>query len=418
MSGKNRKRRDAPALTDANGEDPPPLPAHCLIAGQLERVSGQFQQAFGRPPTHAAVAPGRVNLIGEHTDYNDGFVLPLAIEKYSVVVAARRGDGLASMRSTGFEGVAEFEVGPALCPGQPGWANYVKGAVAGCLQAGLTPGGFDALLDSAVPAGGGLSSSASIEVAMATLMEALSGRALDPLDKALLCQQAEHRFAGMPCGIMDQLVVTTGQRGSALLIDCRSGQTRAVPLDDPAVEVLIINSNVKHELVGSVYANRRAQCEAAAAALGVTSLCDATMGQLEEACARLDGSVYRRARHVISENQRTLSVAAALASHDWSAVGAGMFASHASLRDDFEVSTPELDTLVDLARQRHPDGGVIGSRMTGGGFGGCTVSLVRAEQAREVAAYVCSAYREQVGTKPTAFVTRPASGTRILLPEP
>lgn len=378
-------------------------------------VFNRFESVYGQVPTFGASAPGRVNLIGEHTDYNDGFVLPLAIELNTVVAARRRDDRRVRIMSTGVEGTAEFSLESVITPGEPAWANYVKGAVAGCLEIGLHPRGFDALLHSTVPAGGGLSSSASIEVATATLIEALVGKSIDPVKKALLCQIAEHDFAGMPCGIMDQFISTMGQAGSALLIDCRTHGTQRVPLDDPSVEVLIINSNKKHELVDGEYARCRAQCGEAARIMGVDALRDGTLGQLDAVKAELDDLTYRRARHVIRENERTQLTARALESHDWGKVGAYMFESHASLRDDFMVSTPELDLLVDLAAKRASDDGVIGSRMTGGGFGGCTVTLVRTDQAQSVTENICKSYRHQTGINATAFITRPADGASILL---
>jgi galactokinase len=381
-----------------------------------KRVLEQFRSFFGGPATHVAAAPGRVNLIGEHTDYNDGFVLPMAIERKTVIAARRRDDQRVRIMSTGVEGVAEFDIESDITPGEPAWANYVKGAIAGCMEFGLSPGGFDALIHSTVPVGGGLSSSASIEVATATLIEALTGKSIDPVQKALLCQKAEHDFAGMPCGIMDQFISTMGREGSALLIDCRSHKTKLVPMDGPDIEVLIINSNIEHELVDGEYAKRRAQCESAAQTMKIASLRDATMERLESVKTQLDDVIYRRARHVIRDNERTLITAQALESHDWKKVGANMFESHASLRDDFEVSTPELDLLVDLAAQRHPTGGVIGSRMTGGGFGGCTVTLVHADQAQDVIEFICKSYRKQTGTDAIAFTTRPAEGACILMP--
>jgi galactokinase len=205
----------------------------------ISMIYGSFERAFGHAPTHAASAPGRVNLIGEHTDYNDGFVLPMAIERKTAIAARRRADQCVRIMSTGVEGIAEFSLAPGtpgLTPGEPTWANYVKGAIAGCLELGLSPGGFDALLHSTVPTGGGLSGSATIEVATATLIEALTGKSIDPVQKALLCQKAEHDFAGMPCGIMDQFISTMGREGAALLIDCRSHETKLVPMDDPAIE--------------------------------------------------------------------------------------------------------------------------------------------------------------------------------------
>jgi galactokinase len=251
-----------------------------------------------------------------------------------------------------------------------------------------------------------------LEVATATLLEAMTGRQLAPIDKALLCQQAEQAFAGMPCGIMDQFITAMGQAGSALLIDCRGRTMQAVPLDDPAVSVLIINSNVKHELVDGAYAERRRQCERAAEALGVSALRDATMPLLHETRDQLDPVTYRRARHVISENERTTAAAEAMQQRNWSGVGRLMGESHASLRDDFEVSCAELDTLVELAEAHATSGDLLGARMTGGGFGGCTVSLVKTDAATHLGQQIATDYEQRTGQSPSVFVTRPAAGAR------
>ena len=389
------------------------------IAHQLRSTADTFAAVFGRPPTAAATAPGRVNLIGEHTDYNDGFVLPMAIERQTVIVAAPRDDRTVRLRSTAFNDEAVFELSPDPLPGEPSWSNYFRGPIKLCLDAGLTlDHGFDAMVDSTVPTGGGLSSSASLEVATATLMEVLSGKTLDPVAKALLAQKAEHDYAGVPCGIMDQFISAMGKQGAALLIDCRTHETTDVPLADPSIEVLIINSNVKHELTGGEYAQRRAECEAAARMLGVQALRDATMKQLDAAIDDLSDTEYRRARHIIGENERTLDAAAALRRGDWPEAGSLMFASHDALRDDFQVSCEELDILVELAARACPEHegrpAIIGSRMTGGGFGGCTVSLVHAEAAEAVTRFICDAYRGATGIEPTAFTTRPAAGARAL----
>lgn len=389
------------------------------ISHQLHTTANAFAAAFGRPPTAAATAPGRVNLIGEHTDYNDGFVLPMAIERQTVIVAAPREDRTIHLRSTAFDDEAVFELSPGLLPGEPSWSNYFRGPIKLCLDAGLIlDRGFDAMVDSTVPTGGGLSSSASIEVATATLMEVLSGKTLAPVDKALLAQRAEHEYAGMPCGIMDQFISAMGKQGAALLIDCRTHETTDVPMADPSIAVLIINSNVKHELTGGEYAQRRAECEAAARMLGVKALRDATMKQLDAAINDLSDTEYRRARHIIGENERTLDAAAALRRGDWPEAGALMFASHDALRDDFQVSCEELDILVELAARACPElegrPAVIGSRMTGGGFGGCTVSLVHTDAADAVTRFICDAYRGATGIEPTAFLTRPAAGARAL----
>ena len=383
---------------------------------QLRSAVTAFEKRFKAKPTVAVAAPGRVNLIGEHTDYNGGFVMPMAIDRQTVIVARPNGGNTAWVVSADFPTEASFAVGPGLARGTPSWSNYIRGAVAMMQERGVTPPGFDALLSSTVPPGGGLSSSASIEVATATLVEALAGQKIDPVDKALSCQKAEHQFAGVPCGIMDQFISTMGQAGHALLIDCRSYETTPVPLDDPSIVVLIINSNVKHELTGGEYAERRAQCEKAARTLGVELLRDATMEQLEAAKSKMDDVTYRRARHVIGENQRALDAAEAMRKRDWSAMGRLMRQSHDSLRDDFEVSTPELDRLVDLAYERHESagGGVIGSRMTGGGFGGCTVSLVRKDNVERIGAEIADAYQAAVGEAPSVFVTVPSPGARVL----
>ncbi|WP_432798944.1 galactokinase [Poriferisphaera sp. WC338] len=385
-----------------------------MIIEQVQGLTNSFEQQFGRKPTHAAIAPGRVNLIGEHTDYNDGFVLPMAIERHTIVLAAKRDDSEAHVKSTAFDDVAVFAVEPSLGKGEPSWSNYIRGAVAYSLEKGVNPGGFDALLESTVPAGGGLSSSASLEVATATLCEVLADKKLDPVEKALLCQKAEHNFAGCPCGIMDQFISALGHEGAALLIDCRSYETRQVKLDDPSVSILIINSNKSHELTGGEYAERRAQCEAGATALGVKALRDATIEQLVAAKDGLDDLTFRRAHHVITEIDRTVKAADAFDTGDYNTVGELMFASHESLSNDFQVSTPELDLLVELAKPLAKEGKLYGSRMTGGGFGGCTVTLVKTAHAEEVQKAITEVYEAKLGIKPSAFITKSAAGAREL----
>ena len=381
----------------------------------VESVSRRFEQRYGRPPRWIVAAPGRVNLIGEHIDYNDGFVLPMAIERYCVITAAENPGGTAAI----FSVATNEEVDIALAAPQkhciPGhWSNYVAGVVAGCLARGMRPGGFHAVIESSVPYGGGLSSSASLEVATATLIEAMTGTTLDLVEKALLCQKAEHEYAGVPCGIMDQFASVMGRADHLMLLDCRSQQIEDIPLVDPGVTVLIINTNVKHELSGGEYAQRRGQCESAARKLGVASLRDATLAQLESRRGELDPVEFRRARHVISEIDRTAQAAAALKVGDWPRVGRLMYASHDSLRDDYEVSCRELDLLVDLARPLWPLGGVIGSRMTGGGFGGCTVSLVETDKVDEVAQFLAALYRAETSIEPTVLTSRPARGAHVI----
>ena len=376
-------------------------------------AEGEFARRLGRPPRWVAVAPGRVNLIGEHTDYNDGFVLPMAIDRYVVLAADRPAHPLTEARlfSVAQDEWATVPVEGAITPAGPPWARYVQGVLAGCLAAGLRPGPFEAVIHADLPQGGGLSSSAALEVAAATLVEALAGSMLVPLQKALLCQRAEHEFAGVPCGIMDQCSSVMGREGSLLLLDCRSREVRLTPLTDPQVVALIVNSNVRHELTDGGYAARRRQCEGAARALGVAALRDVTPEQLETGRGRLDEVSYRRARHVVTEIARTVEAAGALRRGDWDTVGRLMYASHASLRDDFQVSCEELDLLVELAAGA---GGVIGSRLTGGGFGGCTISLVRRAALDAVARHVRAGYQRQTGREATVFVTRPVDGARVV----
>ena len=281
----------------------------------------------------------------------------------------------------------------------------------------MRPTEFAAIVESNVPFGGGLSSSASLEVATATLMEAMTGHMLDPIDKALLCQQAEHEYAGVPCGIMDQFASVLSQADHLMLLDCRSREIEQIPFADPLLTVLIINSNVKHELAGGEYAERRGQCESAAGKLGVRSLRDATLEQLDLHRERLGLHEFRCARHAISEIERTAAAAAAVKAGDWSHVGWLMDASHDSLRDDFEVSCRELDLLVDLARELGAAGGVFGSRMTGGGFGGCTVTLVETARAVAIAQHIAQAYRAATAIEPTILTSRPARGAHVVQPD-
>lgn len=382
----------------------------------LQRVSRRFDEQFGRPPRWVAAAPGRVNLIGEHTDYNAGFVLPMAIDRYTVVAVdrPRTDDGTIRIFSTAVEETVTFSCTTIPEPGAPSWANYVRGVVAGFQRRGITIGPFDAVIDSRVPVGSGLSSSAALEVATATLLEAFTGQTLPPRDKVLLCQRAEHEYAGVPCGIMDQFISTMARADHALLLDCRSLEVEAVPLTDPDVAVLIANTNVKHALDTSAYAERRRQCEEVARLLGVAALRDATLEQLEAVRSRLDAVSYRRARHVISEIGRTVAAARACTAGDWTTMGQLMAASHVSLRDDFEVSCVELDLLVDLARDLGTSHGVLGSRMTGAGFGGCTVSLVRTAAVPAIQQRFHEGYLHETGIMPTIFATRPADGACVL----
>ncbi len=378
------------------------------------RAAREFFKTFDSAPTWVASAPGRVNLIGEHTDYNDGFVLPMAIEHRTTIAASLTHDQIVTLHSLTTGDVATFEIDDELKPGQPEWSNYVRGVIAGFQKLKLPVKGFNAVIDSNVPLGSGLSSSAALEVATASLLEAMTGSSLGPVNKALLCQRAEHEFAGVPCGIMDQFISTMGEKDHLLLIDCRSRQGELVPFNDSTLEMLIINTNVRHSLADGEYGKRRAQCEAAAATLNVTALRDATLADLEAAKSKLDPLIYRRARHVIGENDRTLEAAHCLRAGQWERLGTLMYESHASLRDDYEVSCEELDLVVELASNIGLGGGVIGCRMTGGGFGGCAVALVRASEAQAIRKKIGEEYLAKTGKSATLFLSRPGSGAAII----
>jgi galactokinase len=378
----------------------------------LATIDTSFRSAFGRRAEVVAAAPGRVNLIGEHVDYNDGFVLPAAIERYALATAARRPDPIARLRSGAMPEAVAVRLDEPLRPLEPRWANYVVGVLAGFQARGATLPGLDLLIDSTVPVGGGLSSSAALEVAVATLLEALTGLTVPPEEKALLCQRAEHEFAGVPCGIMDQFASVYGRGDHALLLDCRSRHIEYVPLADPAVSLLIFDTKVHHDLVQGHYATRRAACRAATVRLGVASLRDLSPEELRARRDKVESEeVWRCALHVVCEIYRTREAARAMAASDWPRVAELMYASHISLRDDYRVSCPELDFVVETARGLP---GVLGCRMTGGGFGGCAVALVRTDRTEPVMHELASAYRRHTGREPAVFVTRPADGARVL----
>src|ERR1035437_6309399 len=380
----------------------------------MGRTTELFARCFGHAPRWVVAAPGRVNLIGEHTDYNDGYVLPMAIERHIVIAGDSNSDRQVTLHSETTGETASFGLHPKVERGDPGWSNYVRGVVAGFQKLKKKVPGFDAVIESTLPYGGGLASSAALEVATATLLEAITGQTLDPIEKALLCQRAEHDFAGVPCGIMDQFTSILATEHHALLLECRSRTTTPVPMTDPAVTVLIINTNIRHKLVEGEYAARRAQCEAAARALKVASLRDATPAALNKAQKQMEPMVFRRARHVITENERTVQMAKAIQASDWPAVGEAMYASHASLRNDYEVSCPELDTVVEVAQAMGAAAGVIGCRMTGGGFGGCAVSLVKTEAVQQITRRLDADYEKKAARQTTIFSSRPAAGARIL----
>lgn len=372
---------------------------------QLETTIATFARHFGGEPQFVARAPGRVNLIGEHTDYNDGFVLPMAIDREVRIAARPRDDGIVRLCAEAFDAWAAFAL-DAIPPAQGDWRDYVAGVVLYLQRAGYPVRGMDALISGDVPIGAGLSSSAALEVATATACEAVGGFRLDPVAKAQMCQRVENEFVGVRCGIMDPFIATLGREGHALLIDCRSLEHRPVPIPADAV-VVIADSRVRRELADSAYNERRAQCEEAARRLGVPALRDVTPALLERHRAALPSPVAQRAQHVVEENQRVLDAVAALERGDLEAFGQLMDASHASLRDLYEVSSPELDALVGIARAVP---GCYGSRLTGAGFGGCTVSLVNREAVQAVRRAIEEEYPRRTGLQPQVYVTRAAAG--------
>lgn len=390
----------------------PAIPLSELVANTQKT----YAERFGEPAKWTVAAPGRVNLIGEHTDYNDGFVMPMAIERFVTISAGPapgEGDTL-TVFSEAMDEQCTIVGGHPVPDDLPQWGVYVRGVLEEMREAGYSAGPLQAVIHSNVPLGGGLSSSAALEVATATLIEAATGKSLDGREKAKLCQRAENIHVGMPCGIMDQFSSALCEADHLMQLDCRSLETTQVPFTNPDITVLIVNSNVKRELASSAYPIRRGQCETAAKQLKVAALRDATMSKLDAMADQIEDVVYRRARHVIGENMRVEQMAAAMASGNWAQAGELMYASHDSLRDDYEVSCEELNLLVDTAHEIGSGGGVIGSRLTGAGFGGCTVTLVESDAVEDVAERLRQTYQTTVNIEPTLFTTRPGPGAHIV----
>jgi len=373
----------------------------------LQQRSACFEKVFSRPAEFVVRAPGRINLIGEHVDYQEGLVLPAAIDRYVIAsVAANRTEEIAIWSAATGQAPLRCRL-DALSPRRDdfAWSNYVFGVVAQYRKAGLEPAGFDIAFESTIALGAGLSSSAALESGAALATEALAGVSLSPRERSILCLAAEHEFAGVPCGMMDQLAVNAGEEGKALLIDCRGHAITPFPL--PAgLAVIVAESGVRHALADGEYAKRKADCETAARHLGIPSLRDASLAVLEEVRGKIGERVFRRARHVVREIERVRQFTVALSGGDQARIGELMAASHASLRDDYEVSCPELDALVEIALSH----GVIGSRLMGGGFGGSTVNLVAKDTAEETAAKIRRSFHERHGKEITAFVVNAVDG--------
>ena len=380
---------------------------------QVGRVVTAFRERTGRDPDGVWAAPGRVNLIGEHTDYNDGFVLPAAIDRQVVAAAGRRDGGRLRAWSLQEAQPAELDLA-GIGPGRvEGWAAYPAGVAWALGQAGVAVGGVDLVVDGNVPAGAGLSSSAALECATATALAELSGARLDPVALARVARRAENEVVGVPSGVMDQMASMLGRAGHALFLDTRSLDTEHVPLPLEAAGLclLVLDTRAGHRLVDGAYADRRAACEAAAATLGVPALRDATLEQVEAAAGALGDPGFRRARHVVTENARVLEAVGLLRRGDLDRLGPLLAASHASLRDDYEVSSPELDTAVEAA----VEAGAVGARMTGAGFGGSAIALVGTDQAGRVGDRVRDAFAAAGFGPPAVEPVTASDGARRLV---
>ena len=398
-----------------------------MVRPRLTQQAHQvFKQVFGTAAVpQIASAPGRINLIGEHTDYNDGFVLPMAIDRHVAVAFAPRADRVLRAYSAEFRHSRDVSLDtlerrsaadPAKHSGRGGWFGYVAGVAWAMIRAGHRPNGLDMAIVSDLPAGVGLSSSAALEIAVARALAEVAGMPWDPIPMARLAQQAEHEFAGVACGIMDQVAVAAATEGAALLLDCRSLETRTIPIPT-AAKIVVFDSGVRRELATSAYNNRRAACERVVAALQkrdrwVHALRDADDAMLAAVAPTLDPQDVRRASHVIAENRRPLSLANAFADGDLARAGRLMMLSHASLRDLYEVSSPELDALVELSIEQP---GCSGARLTGAGFGGCAIALVEEGSVERVLSSVEAGYEQRFGRSTTAFVCRAAGGAGLLV---
>ncbi len=400
---------------------------HVVSDDQGQRVAQThrlFREQFGGEPELTVQAPARVNLIGEHTDYNDGFVFPMAIERTIMICGRRRPDRRLVMHQPRTASRAYAVADAALDAIEPDgvhrWANYILGVAQELLNLGCSICGAELTVHGNVPIGSGLSSSAALEVATATFFEALCGLEIAPEQVALLCQRAENEFVGVRCGIMDQFIAKLGRRGHALMLDCRSLEHTQVALDDPALHVVVADTGVRRGLIGSAYNTRCAECAAGARRLGellgkpVAALRDVSVAELQSVEAELPDPVRQRSRHVVTENARVLECVAALERGDFGRVGTLLNESHVSLRDDYEVSGDALNLMTDLLRSQP---GALGARMTGAGFGGCAIGLFRGPDEHEIKT-VCERielrYRDKSGHEPALFTTRAAAGAGVV----
>jgi galactokinase len=381
---------------------------------QARDLAVEFAYRFGRSPT-VSRAPGRVNLIGEHTDYNDGFVMPAALEFATLTAASQRPDRRLRVYSMIMDETREFDLDSPPAGPTGDWSDYIVGVALMLERSGRNLVGADLIVWSDVPIGAGLSSSAALEVSCAHALLTESGLPFDPIEIARLCQRAENDFVGMRCGVMDQYISCCGVAGHALLIDCRSLESRHVAIA-PNLRLLIANSRVRHQHAGGEYNLRREACEEGVRLLSrflgpIQALRDVTPQQLESKRRKLPDLIYRRCRHIVTENARVLEAERALGSGDLVACGRAMNASHVSMRDDFEITCPEVDLLAGLAQSVK---GVYGSRMTGGGFGGCTISLIEASAVDKASQMLTDGYRIAMGRDVDIYVCTPSDGAQLI----
>jgi len=389
--------------------------AKSLLLERVAALRAAFTAQYGTPPDIVVRAPGRVNLIGEHTDYNDGYVFPIAIDRSVLVAASARADRTVRLYAADFDQRDRFALDQIVHAEQQRWSNYQRGVAAMLEERGFHLPGLDVAMASDVPIGAGLSSSAAIEVGTAVTWQTIGGFELERTELALLCQRAENVFVGVNCGIMDQFISALGRAGAALLIDCRSLEYEPVGLPASGA-VVIMDTKVQRGLTDSAYNTRRAECEEGVRLLqahlpSIRALRDVSPALFERYAGALPEDVRRRCRHVVYEDQRVLDGIAALERGDPTAFGELMNASHVSLRDDYEVSSVELDAMVEAAWAAP---GVIGARMTGGGFGGCAVALVEAGHAEAFSAQVAVAYKERTGIVPSLYICTAEPGADVV----
>jgi galactokinase len=382
----------------------------------FQELKEKFVELYGHAP-RLFRAPGRVNLIGEHTDYNGGFVLPMAIEREVGVAAAMRDDKRIRVHSTNLNESGEFDLNIEGARKQGSWLNFIEGVARIFERKGVNLSGADLLITSSVPTGAGLSSSAALETAVGMALTEIVGQTVDRKTLALVGQLTEHEFVGAKVGIMDQFVSANAKKGHALLLDCHNLEYENVPLDTTDVAVVICDTNVKHDLATSEYNTRRAECEKGVKLLQkflpeIDHLRDVSNKDFEKYAEKLPETIRRRCRHVITENERTLQAAAALRKNDLNEFGRLMWLSHDSLRDDYAVSSPELDILVEIAGTCEA---VLGARMTGGGFGGSTVNLVNRVDLDETIEKISREYQQKTNVEPTILISEAAEGASEVL---